>query len=264
MSLLLTGGGGSSVVAGSSYTATGVRFDGATYFTGTTNTPFTGATPSKKYTVSFWFRMQGNNGNFQQLFENSLNTGLMIARENGNFWGTAGYDASNGSAGNLNTNGTFFTAPDTWHHLFATFDGTSAPSSSGAIFIDGVDKTGGFAQAGSPTNIDFGRASTMTLGARIGGSLFVNADIADFYMNFGTYLDPTTNLTKFRTAGGSPVDLGADGSVPTGTPPIAFFSANGKYAGATVANWSVNKGTGGDKFTSTPTAGALTASTSNP
>jgi hypothetical protein len=240
---LLGGGAG-----GGGYTAQGVRFNGATWFKGPTNTPFTGATPSKKGTTSFWFRMQGGDGSFGQLFESD--------KDNLNRWNYINASSDSSAVASLFTSSTFVASGATWHHLFSTFDETGAPSGAGDILIDGVSVIGGFSQAGSPTDVDYAGAKTLTLGARNGGSLLLNADIADLYINWGTYLNPATELSKFRNpATGRPVDLGVNGSIPTGSAHIGFFSG-------AVANWHQNKGTGGDIFTLQ--AGGLTASSSNP
>jgi hypothetical protein len=101
-----------------------------------------------------------------------------------------------------------------------------------------------------------------TVGARGAGSLPVNADIADFYLDQTVAYDPsvTANRRKFITAGLRPADLGANGETPSGTSPILFLSANNKYGVATVPNWGVNKGTGG----TFALAGSLSAESSNP
>jgi hypothetical protein len=65
---------------------------------------------------------------------------------------------------------------------------------------------------------------------------------ADPYIYWGTYLNPATELSKFRNPStGKPVDLGANGATPTGASPIGFFSGP-------VATWHQNKGIGGNIF----------------
>ena len=83
------------------------------------------------------------------------------------------------------------------------------------------------------------------------GSNKFNGDLADFWLDPGTYIDLSdpANRRKFRDASGNPVYLGADGSKPTGTAPDIFLSGN-------TEDWHTNKGTGGG-FTEN---GALTDS----
>jgi len=61
------------------------------------------------------------------------------------------------------------------------------------------------------------------------------------------------NRRKFIDAIGKPVDLGVDGSTPTGTAPLIFLSG-------TTIDWHTNKGSGGG-FTE---VGALTTATTSP
>src|SRR3546814_17811034 len=81
-------------------------------------------------------------------------------------------------------------------------------------------------------------------------------DGADLWLDPGTYIDlsVTANRRKFVGSGAATsVDLGADGSTPTGTAPLVFLS------GAT-ADWHTNKGAGGG-FTEN---GALTDAATDP
>jgi len=72
-------------------------------------------------------------------------------------------------------------------------------------------------------------------------------------MDFGTCLTPS-DIYKFRNpATGKPVDLGPNGSTPTGSAPSLFFSGN-------ATSFATNQGTGG-AFTLTS---ALTNATTSP
>ena len=74
---------------------------------------------------------------------------------------------------------------------------------------------------------------------------------AEVSFAFGQSLDFSivSNRRKFLSAGGKPVFLGADGSLPTGTAPIIYQHLDD---GEAVANFATNRGTGGD-FTITGT-----------
>jgi hypothetical protein len=80
----------------------------------------------------------------------------------------------------------------------------------------------------------------VSIGAFDNGTNKLDACLAQFYFNPAKFIDfaVESNRRKFFSSGGNPVDLGADGSRPTGTAPILFLS------GAT-ASWHTNKGTGG-------------------
>lgn len=79
--------------------------------------------------------------------------------------------------------------------------------------------------------------------------------MAELYFQDGEFLDLTeeSNRRKFISSNGKPVDLGSDGSDPTGTQPVVYLT------GATNA-WHTNKGSGGG-FTE---VGALTTASSSP
>jgi hypothetical protein len=96
----------------------------------------------------------------------------------------------------------------------------------------------------------------------VGADSFGNnltGDLADLWIAPGvSLLDgsgdiATSTRRKLIDASGKPVDLGSDGSIPTGTAPSVFLSGN-------ASSFSTNKGTGG-AFTTT---GTLTDATSSP
>lgn len=69
--------------------------------------------------------------------------------------------------------------------------------------------------------------------------------IFELYLNFSDYLDFSVeaNRRKFIDASGNPVDLGVDGSVPTGRPPIIFLK---NYSGDSASAFATNRGSGGN------------------
>jgi hypothetical protein len=125
------------------------------------------------------------------------------------------------------------------------------------LYFDGVLDAGGTKTNSGGGNIAFAQAAVNRFGARGGGGLISDADFADVYIAYNQFLDISvpSNLQKFRSASGAPVDLGSTGATPTGTAPTVFFSS-------TVASWHVNKGTGGNAFT--VQNGPLAAASTNP
>ena len=86
--------------------------------------------------------------------------------------------------------------------------------------------------------------------------------VADLYFNTAEYLDIdyTLNRRKFVSSTGRPVDLGANGSTPTGSAPAIYLRL---AAGATNANsFGRNLGTGGD-FTVSGSLGVSSLSPSD-
>jgi hypothetical protein len=107
----------------------------------------------------------------------------------------------------------------------------------GLLYLNDVDDT----NAVTLTNdtIDWTRGD-FAVGAEPDGGLKLSADVADLYINFAASLDLSVvaNRRKFISAAGKPVFLGADGSLPTGSPPAVFMSGP-------TADWHTNKGAGG-------------------
>ena len=77
--------------------------------------------------------------------------------------------------------------------------------------------------------------------------------MAEFWLD-DSFIDfsNATNRQKFYSSGGDAVDLGSDGSTPTGSAPLVYLHLD---SGETGNNFASNAGTGGDLSV---TAGALT------
>ena len=95
------------------------------------------------------------------------------------------------------------------------------------------------------------------VGATQTGAATLNADLADAYADFATFVDLSyaPNLARFRSANGKPVDLGPScTSADNGGSPIACF--NGP-----AATWYLNQGTGGGmtEHGTEPLAAAMTS-----
>jgi hypothetical protein len=114
-----------------------------------------------------------------------------------------------------------------------------------------VNNTGANAAIGYATSL-----TNVIVGAQsAAGASKLDGDLSEVYINHAASLDLSieANRRKFISATLKPVNLGATGSLPTGTAPIMFFS------GAT-ASWETNKGSGGG-FTEN---GALTTASTSP
>jgi hypothetical protein len=110
-----------------------------------------------------------------------------------------------------------------WHHVLASWDLSTAGRRY--IYIDGVAST---TQATFTDDNIFYSVTNSTprhiVGSLYNGSAKIYGYISEFYFT-NEWLDISveSNRLKFRTSGGKPEDLGADGSTPTGTQPKIYL-----------------------------------------
>lgn len=223
----------------SAYAAQGVHFDGATSLRH--GSAWTGASNNASLLFSFWFRQGGTDGADQWLvagvadlfIQRNGSNKLRIVTENDSF--EVAYEVTSTAS---------FTAGGGWHHVMGSGNGTAA-----TFYVDGSSEATPF-KANNTMEWD-------EAGNRYVSNEFVpwTGDIADLYINLGAYLDLTDagNRAKF-ISGGNPVDLGSDGSTPTGSAPTLFLHGP-------VSGWETNDGAGGGM---TVIAGSLSAASSNP
>ncbi len=123
----------------------------------------------------------------------------------------------------------------TWHNIIFSWN---LPTIQ--IAVDGVLRTTSiyFANGSSTFNVSGSVVGTTIWGETPSG-FSTPGDVSEFYLNFGQAIDLSvkSNVEKFIKRG-NPVDLGNDGSIPTGTAPAIFFSGD-------ASSFPVNRGTGG-------------------
>lgn len=151
------------------------------------------------------------------------------------------------------TGGRTISTSDGWIHILASWDLLNTTIN---LWVDGVNDKA--SEVVANLTIDY-----TALNWAVGGQVDVHnwspaMDIADVYLNIAEYVDfsVAANRAKFRSASGKPVNLGANGQVPTGTAPIMFLSG----AFDATLPFKTNKGTGGGFGE----LGALTAGSSSP
>lgn len=218
---------------GGNHIVNSVRFDGNDYLT---DSGWTGAVDGEDGTLSYWFDYKGGDGVRQDIV-NTLNGRLLMKRETSNklvfvlkksnstvIWGWTSTDE-------------FDTATNSgWNHLILAWELDASPV--GLVFLNDVPL--GKSDDTVPTNGSNDWTETVWgVGASSGGSVKTNADLAEFYLD-DVFIDISTvqNRRKFITGAGRPVDLGSDGSKPSGAAPLVFLS------GAT-STWHTNLGSGG-------------------
>lgn len=226
-------------------TVNAVNFNGtSTYLT--RGADLTGNVDGKAGTISVWLKdaditatqyILANTGEF--LLVNILASLVQIVGKNTG--GSAILDLRTSASSISN---------DTWFHLLASWDLANAANKY--VYITDVDRTNSLTHTND--TIDYTRAD-WSVGENTGGTgVKFSGDMAELWFD-DQFIDLSTeaNRRKFIDAGGKPVDLGADGSTPTGSAPLIFQSGD-------TDSWHTNLGTG-EGFTEN---GALTTASTSP
>lgn len=197
---------------------------------------------------SIWLNdSNGNQVPSLKFFNNGAGLGYNCTGNNATF--TDPFAVSNTVAGALST----------WNHLLISINlnNTTGPIKSAGFVLNGVDVTNQSAQNATVYNMAF-NGKVLSL-----GYLFLNmvGALSEFWYAPGvSLLDasgviPQSEIDKFyNPLNGKPMNLGADGSAPTGSPPAIYLHAD---LGSEVATFSVNSANG---VALTATGTALAAS----
>ena len=226
-----SGGGPGAPNAGCCATA----FDGSTQYL--THSDSSGWVDSKQFTFSFWIKRNetGTNtsllrmvlpGGFRVAFTINANDVLTVSARN--------------SAGTtvLTLRGTTPIDDTEWHHVLWSIDLSSAAKRH--LYVDDAADTFDLTTPYTNSAIDFS-VTGYYVGSN-GATADLNGAISEFWFDSGTYIDLGTEGLRrdFIDAAGNPVDLGADGSVPTGTAPEVYLSDGRTNTGSTADFAAVN------------------------
>ena len=242
--------------SGANYIAEAVEFDGTNDWLKRSAMTVTN---TKEVTYSFWIRIPTGGG--KMIFSaldtaSNLTTGIYL-RQNSNALGDITFQCRNASNTSIITHYST-TNPvitnNAWHHVMGSYD---LLNTTGSLWINGV-QDGTSIQVITNDTIDFSRTFN-SIGSYNSGTSPMNGDLAELYFT-NEYIDLTvqSNREKFIDStgtGAAPVDLGSDGSTPTGTQPLIYFKG-----AASVWNAGTNAGSGGN-FTMT---GAVADSSNEP
>jgi hypothetical protein len=238
-----------AVVVGGAYASNAVRFDGSADYL-LRGADLTGNADAKQCTGSLWFNRQATGGQWVYNLGPSGGYGISFAGSAPNDCLRVEFKNAGGTMiVKLETVETF-TGTGAWRHAMFSFD--LADTAKRHLYIDDASDLNVVTYTND--TMDFTRTEH-AIGAGTSGVAKMNCEVADAWLDFGTYIDLSVaaNRRKFIDASGKPVDLGSDGSTPTGSPPSIFLTNP-------LATWHTNAGSGGG-FTEN---GALTAATSSP
>ncbi len=249
-----------AVSAPVAYTTGAVVFDGTVSLTNDTLT----IPASAVGLISLWYNYSA--------FTGSSGVNFHITDETGEYWEVL---LSFGPSGNGDVFASFFDAatntlyfafhsntilPRTgWHNVLLSVDTNHGIGAKvGRIYLDG---------AAQVVTVNSDLSVAFTIGWGVGGESsqisqptnIIHGYLADVWPGCGQILDLTSpaNVARF-IIDGKPVDLGADGSLPTGTAPPVFLR---RAPAGSAASFAANLGTGGAY---TISGGSLTNAPSSP
>jgi len=209
--------------------------DDATYFNGIDeaarrNTALVGGGDTKLVTMSVWFRSSGNDGSSRRIFDHQFRQSMRMTPA-GSLQSIMA-NAANTTIAQFDTAGNW--SDSLFHHWILSIDVAGGVS---LVYVDGevrpppVVALDDFIEFGrSSSNIASSPSLTDPFEGCI-GELYINTEVA-------IDLSDPTELARFISPGRLPVDLGANGEIPTGVSPI-IYSKNGGRDG-------INLGTGGN------------------
>ncbi len=216
------------------YVANAVDFDGSSDNI-ERGADLTGVADGKLGTLSMWLRTDGGNGIQLNIIRTLDPRNFRFHRSSDNTFRLRIRNAADATRIQVDSSSAF-TASSAWIHVLAAWD---ANTPEAHLFIDGVnDEAGGSTEIDDTldyTNGDWG------IGASVGGANRYNGCIAELYLNLSEFVDITqaSERAKFRDDSGRPIDLGSDGSTPTGTAAIVYLNGDS-------TNFQTNQGTGGN------------------
>lgn len=241
--------------AGPGFTIDNANFDGSTGLR-RESPGLSGISDGKQWAFSFWFKLDSEDTNTHVIFttRDSSSNRFLLQRSpsagQNNRLTLVGRNTSGTVILLIETSASYNTSTNAgWNHILCSGnlatgakhiyvnDGSDINSSGQVFTNDNIDFTGSF---------EIGRANDIT-------HLPFYGSMAEFWMD-DSYIDFSVeaNRRKFYSATGTAVDLGSDGSTPTGSSPLMYLHLDD---GETGNNFALNAGTGGDFSVS---AGAIT------
>ncbi len=216
-------GGGSVIHGGGPYNPG--DWQGLIYATGSGDT-------YQQMTLAFcWYPLELNSANDMEVFSSERGN-IIVANwdSNGGIW--FGCRSSLGTIKNLNTPNSTLSI-NNWHSVLMAFDGTDNTNRNCIVYVNGSEVYNGTWGSGGSSAECQNNPQSWNGYVWAGAGHFYSstaANVPDRGMECyvsqiwcaETYLDPGTNWSKFYDGNNKPIDLGADGSGPTGSQPDTF------------------------------------------
>ena len=217
----------------------------------------TGSADGKQGTFSCWLRLDGGNGSALWIFDSTTTVGgstyrFKVNRLSTNVFSVVARNSAGTEILDLSTAATY-TSGATWLHLLAAWD-LATPGARFIYINDAADLT---VNTFTDDTIDY-TVADWGIGALPNAFGKFNGCMAELWFT-PTYIDISVeaNRRKFINSDGKPVNLGSDGSTPTGTAALVYQHLDD---GEAAANFATNRGSGG-AFTIT---GSLATGSTSP
>lgn len=182
-------------------------------------TAFTGEADGKTGLFSIWLKFNAGTG-FKKIIFADTSSDVEISKNTNDNLDIQIY-ATNDSTLALRLRSMSNNLADgNWHSIIAAWDVNTGSTSKNKVIIDGVDSTELIANI--DLNLFYTRTSWKVSNDDTNG---LDADLSEMWWGPNQWLDLSiaSNVQKFRSVAGHPVDLGANGSTPTGSTPIIYI-----------------------------------------
>lgn len=236
----LPGRSGSFRASTSAFTYTSVVFDGSADYN-VRGADLTGNADGQLGVLSLWIKMgSGTSPTTEYRIATSTSGHWIVRRSTSGKFDLTGTDSGGTIILRLLSTANITNVAN-WYHIIASWDMSTAGRRK--VFVDGADVTDALTFT-TGTTIDYTVANHW-IGSSTAGAVLFDGLLCEYFVGYPTnYFDLTTagNLQKFRTSGGKPENLGANGSTPLGVQPIIYL--HNPATGS--PNWTNNVGSGGN------------------
>lgn len=238
--------GANKAIAISTFSVNTAVFSSGNYARSTT--ALTGVSDGRAFTLSLWAKFTGGDGVVQRIFSISNSTAPKLALTKTATNKIQIYAVSPGGTVLLTAeNTTSITTSSGWVHVYCAVDALTGTTNH-KLYIDGVNEYTNSALSNA-ADIDMATSTPrLTIGYSEADANPMTGELAEVWFN-DAYLD---NLAGFYS-GGSPVNLGSDGSTPLGSAPALYLSRNGSGN-----SWATDSSGNGNTLTVTGTLGTGT------
>ena len=206
---------------------------------------FTGSANSSLGIFSGWVRIDGNDGTARGLVRDTGGFAEMEISNTDKFIIRMFSPDPGGVQIIIMATTTSYTTDAAWRHFLASWSvDFTVGNKLTHLYINDVSDKNLTTDSVLGYSVDYTRADWIVGARSAAGAGPFSGALAEVYFAPGQFLDFSTeaNRRKFISATGKPVDLGADGSTPTGTAPIVYCRM---ADGAAASTFGTNLGSGG-------------------